>query len=220
MPPEFKRFLDRYRPGTQRRGLNKLVTSVSQVLHLRGYRQWRNHRLETSWSQKQVTWKTGSKVAPKTASKFQLQNTSLPEEAETALGCQASLLGSFSPQAGQVMLPEAQKLRSSGSSHAEQELALPAWSVQLRLVHQSQTCWAGSPERKLLRAQSRPGEYPPPICSLCRAKGILSEGLSDVCSGCCYSMGLLGAAAVGLWVPKGPVRSEAFYLLVKTAKDT
>lgn len=74
-----------------------MVTSVSQVLRLGGYRQWRNHRLETSWSQKQVTRKAVSKVAPKTASKFQLQNTSLPDEVETALGCQASLLGSFSP---------------------------------------------------------------------------------------------------------------------------
>lgn len=38
-----------------------------------------------------------STVAPKTASKFQLQNTSLLDEGETALGCQASLLGSVSP---------------------------------------------------------------------------------------------------------------------------
>lgn len=138
MPPEFKPFFDRYRPGTQRRGLNELATSVSQVLHLRGYRQWRNRRLETSWSQKQMTWKTGSKVAPKTASKFQLQNTSLLEEAETALGCQASLLGSFSPRAGQVMLPEAQKLRieSSGAGTGTSCLVCPA-----------QTC---SPEPNLL----------------------------------------------------------------------
>ena len=70
-----------------------MVMSISQVLHLGGYRQWRNRRL--SWSQKQVTRKAVSKVAPKTASKF--QNTSLPDKVETALGCQASLLGSCSP---------------------------------------------------------------------------------------------------------------------------
>lgn len=50
--------------------------------------------------------------------------------------------GILPPQAGLV------KLQSSGASDAEQELVLPAWSVQLRLVHHSQTCWAGSQEQK------------------------------------------------------------------------
>lgn len=169
-----------------------MVTSVSQVLHLGGYRQWRNRRLETSWSQKQVTRKAVSKVAPKTASKFQLQNTSLPDEVETALGCQASLLGSFSPS-GRT----GYATRSSGSSHAEQELTLPAWSVQLRLVHQSQTCWAGSGERKLLRAQSRPGEYPPPICSFAEQR--------VSCQKACLTYALLSGSWFG--APSQPLRS-------------
>lgn len=41
-------------------------------------------------------------------SKFRLQNPRLPDEVETVLCRQASLLGSVSPRAGQVMLSEAQ----------------------------------------------------------------------------------------------------------------
>lgn len=94
--------------------------------------------------QKQMAWKG----VPKVVLKIEFQNSSvktLRMESETILGCQASLLGTLSPWAGQVLL------QNSGAS-AEWELALPVWSVQLRLVHQSQTCWAGSQEGKLLGA--------------------------------------------------------------------
>lgn len=156
-----------------------MVTSVSQVLHLGGHRQWRNRRLETSWSQKQVTRKAAFKVAPKAASKFQLQNTSLPDEVETGLGCQASLLGSFSPSGRTGYATRSPKLRIESCR---------AGTGTSCLVCPAQTC---SPEPNLLSWLR--GEKPPQgpelgwlVSSshllLCRAKGILSEGLSDVCS--------------------------------------
>lgn len=98
-------------------------------------------------------------------SKLQCENMSLGVESETVLCSQAGLLGTLSPWAGPVLL-QSSELRAS---RAEWELALPACSVQLRLVHQSQTCWAGSLESKLLRALSwwslavcRPEAHPPP----------------------------------------------------------
>lgn len=148
------------------------------------------------------------KGVPKAALKIEFQNSTVRTQAsecvefETVLCCQASLLGTLSPWAGQVML------QSAGASHAEQELALPAWSVQLRLVHQSQTPnrpgWL--PGEKALQGseltesgslqacgvssfhlQSLGGRCPP---------GIRSAGWP--------SMRLFGTGIQGLWVLRGP----------------
>lgn len=101
-------------------------------------------------------------------------------------------------------------LQNSGGS-AEWELALPVWSVQLRLVPQSQTCWAGSQEGRLLGLKAD-GSGRATICSV-----------GSRCPSAWRLCGLFGTGVKGLWVLRGPQDSgwaTSSYLFVKMAKDT
>lgn len=104
----------------------------------------------------------------------------------------------------------------------EQELALPAWSGQLRLVHLSQTCWAGSQERKKALqgpkltepAICRPAEHPLPTRPLCT--GYHVRCLAGKRSGC-WCRRVVGAKGT---VEVGQPGPQALHLLVETGKDT